>query len=486
MQKQVPAEYFLLTFTLPAEFGLLARAHQAVWLLVVVDEFQVLLGGQDTIADRARAVAENLARMGPSAGIHLLFATQTLAGLTGLRALFSQFANRIAYKCDTADAAMLFGERNTEPRLLERQGEAIYNDRNGEPAFNRRYQTSFLADGQAPGSPAAGPSKESLSQALTAKAAAVERSRHEPVVFDGRRFPLVEQRLNALADSERPVLILGDSPALLKPVEVELTARNGNHMLLVGGTAHMRHALVQNMLSSFRFTRPFARIAVADFATDEPEVRPPSDRVVPSRRTFLFAAGSADLPGHLLTRFGALTAAIDAELVAPHLVVETLAGLVEEIDARAGRRGATHEPVLVVLHALETAAELRRDPNAAYARPRPDDPPDASSLVTKVLTDGAAVGVFLVVTAEDVGAVERVVDRRQLDGFGLRSVLTVTENDSRALLGDASGTQLQPGRGVLLVSQGNRRAPFRPYLPTGPRPLEAATAARRAAARSGD
>ena len=30
LQKQVPAEYFLLTFTLPAEFRPLARAHQAV------------------------------------------------------------------------------------------------------------------------------------------------------------------------------------------------------------------------------------------------------------------------------------------------------------------------------------------------------------------------------------------------------------------------------------------------------------------------
>ena len=30
MQKQVPAEYFLLTFTWPAEFRPLARAHQTV------------------------------------------------------------------------------------------------------------------------------------------------------------------------------------------------------------------------------------------------------------------------------------------------------------------------------------------------------------------------------------------------------------------------------------------------------------------------
>jgi DNA segregation ATPase FtsK/SpoIIIE, S-DNA-T family len=450
-------------------------------LLVIVDEFQMLLAGQDAVSERAKQTAETLARLGSSAGIHLLFATQTLNGLSGLRAIFSQFANRIAYKCDAADAAMLFGERNTEPRLIERQGEAVYNDRNGEPQFNRRYQTSFLAE-QLEGEKrlaSAGPTKEELSRALAAKAEHTASS-SEATVYDGRRFLLIESRLKDLAESPMPVIAIGDSPALSDPIDIRLTRRNSNHMLMVGGAPAFRHASVQNVIASFRFTAPFGRLVVADF-TPEDLFTPSSGDAPVNRRDLMFTpTATGDLPVEILTQLSEVADAADAEYIAPHLSIAILAEIAAEVDRRSKSRFVGGEPTLIVLNGLEYATELRRDPNASFARPREIDPPDASASLSTLLLDGAANGFFVLVSAEDTVAFERVFDRRQVESFGHRIVFTVSEADSRALLGDASATTLRPGRGVLVVTQGNRRTPFRPYVPLSARSLDGATRARRA------
>ena len=69
-------------------------------LLVVVDEFQVLLAGNDHIAREAVSLLERLARQGRSHGIHLILASQTLAGIDALNtkreSIFGQFPLRIA------------------------------------------------------------------------------------------------------------------------------------------------------------------------------------------------------------------------------------------------------------------------------------------------------------------------------------------------------------------------------------------------------
>ena len=452
-------------------------------LLVIVDEFQMLLAGQDAVSERAKQTAETLARLGSSAGIHLLFATQTLNGLSGMRAIFSQFANRIAYKCDATDAAMLFGERNTEPRLIERQGEAIYNDRNGEPQFNRRYQTSFLAEHLEGVSRAAsaGPTKEELSHALAAKAEHAT-ALSEATVYDGRRFLLIESRLKDLSDSPTPVIAIGDSPALGDPIEIRLTRRNNTHMLMVGGTSTFRHASVENVIASFRFTAPLGRVVVVDFTPADLLIATAPSTTPVNRRDLMFTpTANGDLPTEILAPLSDVADAASADQVAPHLSISTLAEIAAEVEQRSKSRFAGGEPTLIVLHGLEYATELRRDPNAAYSRAKPDDPPDASVPLSTLLLDGAANGVFLLAATEDMVAFERVFDRRQVESFGHRIVFTVSEADSRTLLGDASATTLRSGRGMLVSTQGNRRAPFRPYVPLSAKSLAGATRARQAA-----
>ncbi|WP_309238200.1 FtsK/SpoIIIE domain-containing protein [Actinoplanes aureus] len=69
-------------------------------ILCVIDEFQVLLAGNDPIAGEAVALLESLARKGRSYGIHLVLASQTVLGVEALYAkrdsIFGQFPVRIA------------------------------------------------------------------------------------------------------------------------------------------------------------------------------------------------------------------------------------------------------------------------------------------------------------------------------------------------------------------------------------------------------
>ena len=69
-------------------------------LLCVIDEFQVLLAGNDPMATTAVQLLESLARKGRSYGIHLILASQTVLGVEALYAkrdsIFGQFPVRIA------------------------------------------------------------------------------------------------------------------------------------------------------------------------------------------------------------------------------------------------------------------------------------------------------------------------------------------------------------------------------------------------------
>jgi hypothetical protein len=68
-------------------------------IVVVIDEFQVLLAGRDAMTEEAVGLLEDLARRGRSQGIHLVLASQDVAGieaLWGRPGLVGQFTLRVA------------------------------------------------------------------------------------------------------------------------------------------------------------------------------------------------------------------------------------------------------------------------------------------------------------------------------------------------------------------------------------------------------
>ncbi|WP_410810895.1 FtsK/SpoIIIE domain-containing protein [Micromonospora sp. 067-2] len=78
----------------------LPRDNPLPRIVAVIDEFHVLLAGNDALAREAVDLLEELARKGRSYGVHLVLASQSMTGIEALygraEAIFGQFALRVA------------------------------------------------------------------------------------------------------------------------------------------------------------------------------------------------------------------------------------------------------------------------------------------------------------------------------------------------------------------------------------------------------
>ncbi|WP_240037734.1 FtsK/SpoIIIE domain-containing protein [Glycomyces paridis] len=103
-------------------------------IVAVVDEFQVLLEARDAVTDEAVQLLEDLARRGRSQGIHLVLASQDIAGieaLWGRPSLVAQFTLRIALP----KARRVLAENNHAADTVARF-HAVVNDESGHTAAN--------------------------------------------------------------------------------------------------------------------------------------------------------------------------------------------------------------------------------------------------------------------------------------------------------------------------------------------------------------
>ncbi len=111
-------------------------------VLVVIDEFQVLIGSQDDIGHEAVRIIETLARRGRAVGMHLVLASQTLSGIEGLatkeQSIFGQFPWRVSLKTEASESEAILGRGNHDAAQLRFRGEAILNSEYGARAHNRR------------------------------------------------------------------------------------------------------------------------------------------------------------------------------------------------------------------------------------------------------------------------------------------------------------------------------------------------------------
>jgi S-DNA-T family DNA segregation ATPase FtsK/SpoIIIE len=116
-------------------------------VLVVLDEFQVLLEDDDELADEAAKLLERLVRLGRAYGVHVVLATQTIEGVKRLStrrdSIFGQVPYRIALKTTPADAQAILRNGNTAAAELQFRGEAVLNANFGSPDDNQHVLVSF-------------------------------------------------------------------------------------------------------------------------------------------------------------------------------------------------------------------------------------------------------------------------------------------------------------------------------------------------------
>ncbi|GAA2647002.1 cell division protein FtsK [Paractinoplanes durhamensis] len=171
-------------------------------IVAVVDEFQVLLSGRDSVATEAVDLLEDLARRGRSQGIHMILASQDVSGieaLWGRPALVAQFSLRIALP----RARRVLAETNTAAESLPRY-HAVVNADSGAIEANRVVRVPSAGD-------------RDRWNALQHR---LWRSRPEgqgpPRLFDGDVIPSLSdspdyRRLAPAEGSPAPMVLLGET-----------------------------------------------------------------------------------------------------------------------------------------------------------------------------------------------------------------------------------------------------------------------------------
>ena len=117
-------------------------------ILLIIDEFHVLFSkDNDPISRDASQHLENIIRLGRAFGLHVILASQSMAGVGGIEpAVWGQVAVRIALKCPKADAQAVLGPDNDGVDLLspDDPGQAVFNSEGGAPTANSIFRVSFL------------------------------------------------------------------------------------------------------------------------------------------------------------------------------------------------------------------------------------------------------------------------------------------------------------------------------------------------------
>ena len=204
-------------------------------ILLIVDEFHELFVEDDKIAQESGLLMDRLVRQGRAFGMHVLLGSQTLGGAYSLaRSTLGQMAVRIALQCGEADAHLILSEENSAARLLNRPGEAIYNDANGRKEGNNPFQVVWLSDQE----------REGYLKRIRERADQDgTRWKNWQIVFEGnvpalvKPQPLLDKLLRERTWSEPTggaKAWLGEAIAIKDPTAAPFRPQNGCNLLLIG------------------------------------------------------------------------------------------------------------------------------------------------------------------------------------------------------------------------------------------------------------
>ena len=192
-------------------------------IVAVIDEFQYLFAGRDTVTALATSLLEDIARRGRSQGIHLVLASQDVAGIEafwGKPAVFEQCTLRIAMP----KARRVLAEANQAAVAAPRWHAVINHDSGVAHGNQLAHVPDASAKGVFPG----------LQQRLWERYAS---GHQQPRLFDGAHAPLLEEApaFTSLVPVARPQALLGQSIDVAEVAQgVELTGAPGRNVAVLG------------------------------------------------------------------------------------------------------------------------------------------------------------------------------------------------------------------------------------------------------------
>lgn len=112
-------------------------------ILVIIDEFQVLLEKNDKLSRKIKGSLEKIIREGRKYGISIVFCTQSYRNIDFDTELITL---RIAFNLKESDSYKVLGQNNDSAAHLTKKGEAILNNSNGEKEANVLFQAAYMEE----------------------------------------------------------------------------------------------------------------------------------------------------------------------------------------------------------------------------------------------------------------------------------------------------------------------------------------------------
>jgi len=419
-------------------------------VLLIIDEFQEFFTEDDQLAQEASLLLDRLVRQGRAFGMHVLLGSQTLSGAYSLaRSTVGQMAVRIALQCSETDSYLILSEDNGAARLLNRPGEAIYNDANGLSEGNSPFQIAWLSDEQR---------DETLDRVLEKTRETGWRRAEPQIVFEG----------NAPAGLERNHLLTGaleDPPAapvrashawLGEPVAIRdhtsavLRRQSGSNALIVGQQPEVARAMLAASLIglvSQHARETGAEIAVVD-------ATPPDDP-------------EADALSSIASRLGEASGLV-VRCVGPREAADVIAALDDERASRDASNRTDAPARVLLVNGLQRLKALRKsddDFSFSFTESSDDDAGGKSTADAfgELLREGPALGLFTVAWCDSVTGLNRVLDRRAVQAFEQRVAMQMSAADSSALIDSGTAGKLGLHRALLYNEELGTLEKFRPY-----------------------
>lgn len=126
-----------------AEYKLSGKG-QLARIMVIIDEFQVLLNPQKRTTPKITGFIEDLTRRGRSFGINLVFSTQSLGDVDISISTLGQMGVRIAMSMPEHDCIRILHIDNDVPAGFTKAGQAVYNKSLGRKEGNIIFQIAFI------------------------------------------------------------------------------------------------------------------------------------------------------------------------------------------------------------------------------------------------------------------------------------------------------------------------------------------------------
>lgn len=427
-------------------------------MMLIIDEFQEFFTSDDKISHEASLLLDRLIRQGRAFGIHVLLGSQTLAGAYSLaRATIGQMAVRIALQCSESDAHLILSEDNTAARLLNRPGEAIYNDANGMFEGNHPFQIVWLSDHQ----------REDYLRRVAEKAKAQNIALPPPTVFEGNAAadPAENHLLRAALASVpsanavlSPRMWLGSAVAIKDPPEMIFRRQSGANLLVIGQQEELALGILANAI----------------IALDAQTTGEPVDHSEGNGKN-----GSGD---HSLARFtildGVRPDAAEAgfwqklvsavgpscKRVSTRDAAAAVNAIADEVDRRLAAGDVSSEPLFLVVHNLTRFRDLKRGDEMSFGSFDDDDAAvDAGKRLATILREGPALGVHTLAWVDSYSNLTRWVERASIRDFETRALFQMSNNDSSNLMDSPAAAKLGAHFALRFSEEQGQAEKFRPY-----------------------